>query len=86
MCLVLLPGLCGHEAGREVEHGSKIGRGISSLSLVVEIALVAGIVWFVWSHINRGERRRQLEVAGDSLIFKRTLFRLTGINSGGGLV
>jgi hypothetical protein len=26
--------------------------------LVVEIALLAGIVWFLWSHINRGREAK----------------------------
>lgn len=27
--------------------------------LAVEIALVAGIIWFVWSHLNRGENAKE---------------------------
>lgn len=27
--------------------------------IVVEIALVAGIIWFVWSHLNRGETAKE---------------------------
>jgi hypothetical protein len=25
----------------------------------VEIALLAGIVWFVWSHVNRGRQAQE---------------------------
>ena len=55
VAVVFLPGLCGHEAGRKWHTDPRFEQAFHRFHLVVEIALVAGIVWFVWSHLKRAQ-------------------------------
>jgi len=44
----------GMKLGEKWHTDSRFHEAFHRFHLVVELALVAGIVWFVWSHINRG--------------------------------
>ena len=62
--LVFLPGLGRHEAGRDVAHRSAACEQVfHRFHLVVELALVAALVWFVWSHLNRWQEQGRSGVA-----------------------
>jgi membrane protein DedA with SNARE-associated domain len=50
----------GMKLGEQWHTDPRFERAFHRFHLVVEIVLVAGVIWFVWSHIKRG---RQLDAA-----------------------
>ena len=50
-CFVLA--YVGQEAGRAMGHRSAFKEAFHRFHLAVEIALLAGIVWFLWTHLSR---------------------------------
>ena len=56
VAMVLCAGLRGHEAGPAMGHESGLQGGVPSLPSGVEIVLLVGIVWFIWTHLISRKR------------------------------
>ena len=54
----------GKELGEKWHTDPRFYEAFHRFHLVVEIALVAGIVWFVWSHLNRGRQANTAQGQG----------------------
>jgi len=48
----------GMKLGEKWHTDPRFHEAFHKFHLVVEVALVAGIVWFVWSHLNRGREAK----------------------------
>src|SRR5208337_1521767 len=46
----------GMKLGEKWHTDPRFQQAFHRFHLVVEVALVAGIIWFVWSHLNRGKQ------------------------------
>jgi membrane protein DedA with SNARE-associated domain len=46
----------GMKLGEKWHTDPRLQEWFHQFHLAVEIALVAGVVWFVWSHLNRGRQ------------------------------
>ncbi len=55
----------GMKLGQKWHSDPRFQDAFHRFHLSVEIALVAGLVWFVWAHLNRGSRVSQRESAAD---------------------
>ncbi len=76
----------GMKLGEKWHTDPRFYQAFHRFHLAVEIALLAGVVWFVWSHLNRGRAGARgldaLNFGIEAAIARRTLFRLPENESG----